>query len=194
MSGTAPFPTAADLVSLGRPVLALAALLAFREHPFALVVSLAAVLLLDILDGWLARRRASSRHGAFIDLIGDRLVELTVLFTYAAWGWLPWAIGAIFLIRGILTDTIRVQNARYPDPAFAHPLSVGGADSRFWRAAVNGSKIAAFVLVPLGWQAGGLDLGLAAAWLAVAVNLRRGLPVILSRRGRALLRRLVASS
>jgi len=173
----------ADAVSLLRPVGAVAVLILFESQPLMLALMLTIVLLMDALDGWLARRFGSSRWGAFIDLIGDRGVELTVLFFYAAWGWISPLIPVLFLIRGIMTDTIRLLNDRYPDPAYRHPLSIGGADSRFSRALTNSAKIAVCLVAPFDHAAGNL-----LAWLAALINLYRGVPVVLSPRARQLLR------
>ncbi len=173
----------ADAVSLLRPVAAVAVLILFQFQPLALALMLTAVLLMDALDGWLARRFGSSRWGAFIDLIGDRGVELAVLFFYAAWGWISPLIPLLFLIRGFMTDTIRLLNDRYPDPAYRHPLSIGGADSRFSRALTNSAKIAVCLVAPFDHM-----LGNVLAWLAALINLYRGVPVIVSPRARQLLK------
>jgi CDP-diacylglycerol--glycerol-3-phosphate 3-phosphatidyltransferase len=73
--------TLPNAVSLSRLVLA-AAFVALRD-PAARIALLAIASVTDFLDGWLARRaRATTRSGALIDPIADRLFVLTALCTY----------------------------------------------------------------------------------------------------------------
>jgi len=73
--------TLPNVVSMSRLVLA-AAFVALRDPTsrLALVVVASAT---DFLDGWIARRRqATTRSGALIDPIADRLFVLTALCTF----------------------------------------------------------------------------------------------------------------
>jgi CDP-diacylglycerol--glycerol-3-phosphate 3-phosphatidyltransferase len=73
--------TLPNAVSMSRLVLA-AAFVALRD-PAARIALLAIASVTDFLDGWLARRaRATTRSGALIDPIADRLFVLTALCTY----------------------------------------------------------------------------------------------------------------
>ena len=75
--------TLPNVVSMSRLVLA-AAFVALRE-PSARLALLAVASVTDILDGWLARRnKATTRSGALIDPIADRLFVLTALCTFLA--------------------------------------------------------------------------------------------------------------
>ena len=73
--------TLPNAVSMSRLVLA-AAFFALRD-PSARLALLAVASATDFLDGWLARRnQATTRSGALIDPIADRLFVLTALCTY----------------------------------------------------------------------------------------------------------------
>lgn len=73
--------TLPNAVSMSRLVLA-AAFVALRD-PAARIALLVIASVTDFLDGWLARRtRATTRSGALIDPIADRLFVLTALCTY----------------------------------------------------------------------------------------------------------------
>ena len=75
--------TLPNAVSMSRLVLA-AAFVALRE-PTARLALLVVASATDFLDGWLARRnQATTRSGALIDPIADRLFVLTALCTYLA--------------------------------------------------------------------------------------------------------------
>jgi cardiolipin synthase (CMP-forming) len=73
--------TLPNVVSMSRLVLA-AAFVALRD-PSARLALLVVASVTDFLDGWLARRnQATTRSGALIDPIADRLFVLTALCTY----------------------------------------------------------------------------------------------------------------
>jgi len=73
--------TLPNVVSMSRLVLA-AAFVAMRD-PSARLALLVVASVTDFLDGWLARRnQATTRSGALIDPIADRLFVLTALCTY----------------------------------------------------------------------------------------------------------------
>ena len=73
--------TLPNAISMSRLVLA-AGFVALRDPPARLTL-LAVASATDFLDGWLARRsRATTRAGALIDPIADRLFVLAALCTY----------------------------------------------------------------------------------------------------------------
>ena len=73
--------TLPNVVSMSRLVLA-AAFVTLRD-PSARLALLVVASVTDFLDGWLARRnQATTRSGALIDPIADRLFVLTALCTY----------------------------------------------------------------------------------------------------------------
>lgn len=94
--------TLPNAVSMSRLLLA-AAFVAVREPVvrFALLIVASAT---DFLDGWIARRQhATSRSGALIDPIADRLFVFTAVCTYLAEGAISTAAFFTLLSRDIAT-------------------------------------------------------------------------------------------
>ncbi len=102
MSTLSSHLTLPNLVSASRVVLA--ALFVFIEAvPVRLTVLLVASFT-DFLDGWLARRsRRTSRFGALLDPIADRLFVLAVVLSYLAGGqFMPWH-AVLLLFRDVMS-------------------------------------------------------------------------------------------
>jgi CDP-diacylglycerol--glycerol-3-phosphate 3-phosphatidyltransferase len=91
-----------NLLSCSRLVLAAGFVAASETQARVGLIGAAAVT--DFLDGWLARRaNATSRWGALLDPIADRVFVLTVAGTFLVTGALsPWGC-AILLMRDIAT-------------------------------------------------------------------------------------------
>lgn len=175
--------TLANLISIARPPLALYGLMAFENNPILLSSWITGTMVLDAVDGWVARKNGKSDLGGYVDVAADRAVELLVLFTYANRGLVPYAIPITFAIRGAATDFIRILNKYYPNSKFEQPLSVGNADNKYMRAIYGLAKTAAFATAPLS-QA----LGTISAFGALGINLARGIPVLVSKRSRELIK------
>ncbi len=103
-------------ISLLRVAIAFGSVWLYGRNPWANLAAVAltvAVIALDALDGYIARkRRLATPLGAQIDILGDRVIE-NVYFTYfAVCGlvslWLP----VLFFARGTATDFIRGIAAR----------------------------------------------------------------------------------
>ena len=79
------------------------------KYSYILALVLSAFLMcFDALDGYLARKlNISSRFGALLDIMGDRIVENVYWISFCALGWLNVAIPIIVLTRGIITDSLR---------------------------------------------------------------------------------------
>jgi CDP-diacylglycerol--glycerol-3-phosphate 3-phosphatidyltransferase len=196
----------ANLITIARLVLLFVVIVMIHYRPVDL--ALLSMLLLGVvfagdgLDGWVARRRGStSPFGAVFDIAGDRIVE-TVLWVYFAWErviplWVPFLV----IVRGGLVDAVRsisygegmtaFGDRNMMRSAFTRWLTAG----RFMRGLYGYVKAAAFVFLTgyLGYiqpEAGGtwldrilsLDVvrwfGWANVWLAVALTVIRGLPVL----------------
>jgi CDP-diacylglycerol--glycerol-3-phosphate 3-phosphatidyltransferase len=66
------------------------------------------VIWMDGLDGYIARKfNESSKFGAVLDIIGDRIVENVYWIAFLALGWLPVWIPLVVVIRGLVTDGLR---------------------------------------------------------------------------------------
>lgn len=96
-----PALTVADCVSLSR--LALAGAFVVARGASARLALIAASGATDYLDGWLARRRGSSRFGAVLDPATDRAFVLVVVATLLFEGTMTIAQVLILMARDIVT-------------------------------------------------------------------------------------------
>jgi cardiolipin synthase (CMP-forming) len=101
-SDASRYATWPNLVSSSRFVLAAGFLLAEGLGPRLGLIGLASFT--DFLDGWLARRqRITSRLGAILDPIADRVFVISVVVAFLASGDLsPWQAG-LLLVRDVMT-------------------------------------------------------------------------------------------
>ncbi len=102
----------ANLISFIRTLLCLVvvALLFFPSQGVyvACFILTVIVIWMDGLDGYVARKmNESSKAGAVIDILGDRIVEQVYWVTFLALGWIPLWIPLVVIVRGILVDGIR---------------------------------------------------------------------------------------
>lgn len=66
------------------------------------------VIWFDGLDGYVARKfNESSKFGAVLDILGDRVVENVYWIAFMALGFVPLWIPLVVVTRGILTDGLR---------------------------------------------------------------------------------------
>jgi phosphatidylglycerophosphate synthase len=179
--------TWANLISVLRPILIIYGLWKFQEEPLILALWIIFVILLDALDGIVARKlKEKSRFGAYVDIAADRAVELIILFVYAYWGIIHYIFPIVFAVRGMTTDFLRILNNVYKDKKFKEPLSIGKADNRFIRGLYGFIKLAAFSVILLFHK-----FGYALMIITLAMNLYRGLPVIFSKRSKILLKKFL---
>ena len=149
----------ANLISLFRVVLAfyLLIMLGYETTTYfywtAVGLTLA-VILLDSLDGWVARKfNEASKVGSIIDILGDRIVENAYWIVFAFYGWIGVWVPLIVMTRSFVCDTLRGL-------AFAEGCTAFGEDSmvqspigrfltasRFSRAVYGGAKVLAFMTV-----------------------------------------------
>ena len=94
--------TLPNLLSCSRLVLAVGFVAAGATEARVGLIGVAAVT--DFLDGWLARRvRATSRWGALLDPVADRVFVLTVVATFLFTGKLSTGAYFILLMRDLAT-------------------------------------------------------------------------------------------
>jgi CDP-diacylglycerol---glycerol-3-phosphate 3-phosphatidyltransferase len=63
---------------------------------------------LDGLDGYLARKfNETSKLGAVLDIMSDRIVENTYWIVFAVLGWLPVVFPLIAIVRSFVVDSLR---------------------------------------------------------------------------------------
>jgi CDP-diacylglycerol--glycerol-3-phosphate 3-phosphatidyltransferase len=190
----------ANLVTLSRLVLLLLVVWLFYQPvthwslaSFFLIVL---IFVSDGLDGYIARKRnETSLFGALFDIAGDRVVELTLWFVAADTDLVPIWVPLVFIIRGVIVDTIRSSNAvaegMAPFALMRSPLGKFIVAGKFVRALYAVVKAAAFAGLALqapgpavlpefwgniGWLLTGLTYFF--VYFSVVLCIARGLPVI----------------
>jgi CDP-diacylglycerol---glycerol-3-phosphate 3-phosphatidyltransferase len=170
------------LLNLGQPGVSLACV------PFLIVI-----ILMDTLDGSLARRRGeTSLLGSAFDIAADRTLELILWVVFAKLGLISVWVPIIVIIRGVTVDAVRAVGISQGIPPFnqlANPLSRFLVGSKVMRTLYSISKAFAFNLLIIDlalkefnhpW-AGWVDVtALVLTWLAVAICVARGVPVLVS--------------
>ena len=164
---------------------------------------LSLVFISDGLDGWVARRRGEeSLFGALFDIAVDRIVELTLWIVLADLDLIPIWIPIVFVVRGVLVDAIRASQVqadrRSPfsllNSAAARWLVAGRFMRGFYAIIKACAFVGLFLVKPLPLSVETLLPSLSGTWaamqpgfealvmtltyLAVALCLLRGLPVI----------------
>lgn len=191
----------ANLVTLSRLIMLLVVVwLAYRPISawhFASFFLIVLIFVSDGLDGYIARKRnEATLFGALFDIAGDRVVELTLWVVAADLDLIPIWVPLVFIIRGVVVDTIRSSNSisRGLAPFALMQSGVGKflVSSRFMRLWYAVIKAVAFcglalllpfpVVLPELWaQIGGWLVGITYTfvYLAVLICVIRGLPVII---------------
>jgi CDP-diacylglycerol--glycerol-3-phosphate 3-phosphatidyltransferase len=162
----------------------------------------AIVFLLDGVDGWVARRRGeSSQLGAVFDIAGDRIVENVYWVVFADLELVPIWVPLLVITRGFIVDGLRSISFAEGMTAFGEhnmmrsPLTRWLTAGRFMRGLFGYAKALGFIFLT-GLEAyrhhdtngtfiGSIYsndafrlVGWALVWLAIALTVIRGLPVI----------------
>ena len=188
--------TRANLVAITRASLAfvVVALLYQGRHLYvgAVVLTLVAIWM-DGLDGWVARRFGEvSRIGAVIDILTDRIVEMTYWVAFAALGWVPVWVPLVVAVRGLLVDGARALAFEQGFTAFGATTMMRSrlgrllVSSRWSRNAYGAAKALAFSLTILAGAAGlapalrspVLLAACLSVYASVALCVVRGVPVL----------------
>lgn len=191
----------ANLITLSRLLLLLlVVVLHYRPvdvWQFANFFLIIFIFVTDGLDGYIARKRnEASQFGALFDIAGDRMVELSLWIVAADLDLVPIWVPLVFVVRGIVVDTIRSSESIAQGIApFAVTRSAVGrfiVASKSMRIIYAVAKAAAFcglallrpfpVVLPELWQTVGPVLTALTyffVYLAVALCLLRGMPVML---------------
>jgi CDP-diacylglycerol--glycerol-3-phosphate 3-phosphatidyltransferase len=192
--------TRANLVAITRATFAfLAVAILFHRgdlYPLAAVLTITSILM-DGLDGWVARRYGEvSRLGAVIDILTDRIVELTYWIAFAALHWIPAWIPIVVAVRGLLVDGARAVaferglTAFGPTTMMRSKIGTFLVASRESRSAYGIAKAAAFTLMivayasalPAAARPAVLTIGLISVYVSVVLCVLRGIPVLLEAR------------
>lgn len=158
---------------------------------FVAVPAIIVLILLDSLDGMVARARGeASLLGSVLDIAIDRMVEYVLWVIYAYLGLIPVAVPLLVLMRGTSVDAVRsVAPSRGTTPfgMMQTPLGRFLVGSPFMRSSFGIAKVAAFVLLALAhalatathpWAGTVLAVANVVSWIAVVLCLTRGIPVL----------------
>lgn len=187
----------ANIITIFRTLLIFLAIYPlFGTHTHGFIIGLLLVIVafsLDGVDGYVARKfNESSKLGAVLDIIGDRVIENTLWVTFAVLGWLPIAFPLLALTRGFVVDGFRSVAMEQGMTAFGdasmQKSKIGFfiCGSKFSRISYAVAKALAFVLM-IGAKTPGLDpdmsvllfsIAYAAAVVAIMFCILRGLPVV----------------
>lgn len=191
----------ANLITLSRLVLLLLVvwlayqpITAWHFSAFFLIIL---IFVTDGLDGYIARKRnEASLFGALFDIAGDRVVELTLWVVAADIDLVPIWVPLVFIIRGVVVDTIRSSNSVSqgvaPFALMRSPLGKFLVSGKFMRIFYAVIKACAFcslalllpfpVVLPEIWEQVGTVLTVLTytfVYVAVLLCILRGLPVII---------------
>ena len=188
----------ANIITLSRVLLVfiVAGLLFFTTCPKAYAFALFLTVILmwfDGLDGFVARKfNISSKLGAILDIMGDRIVENVFWMTFCALGWVNVAVPIIVLTRGIITDSLRTLAFEKGYTAFGATTMMQGkiakfiVASNFCRFTYAVCKAVAFFFLILGHlphhyanQEIVLQIGIICTIISVVFCVLRGLPVVI---------------
>ncbi len=150
------------------------------------------VMWFDGLDGYVARKfNETSKLGAVLDIMGDRIVENIYWMVFCALGWINVIVPLIVLTRGIITDSLRSLALEQGYTPFGEKTMMQGkiakfiVASNFSRFTYAVCKAVAFFFLILGhvnFDFQGkeivLQTGIICTIVAVAFCVLRGLPVI----------------
>lgn len=187
----------ANLITIFRIFLVFfAAYLLFHYSTAAYILALILTIVafsLDGVDGYVARKfNETSKLGAMLDIMSDRIVENTLWVTFAVLGWLPLIFPIVSLTRGFVVDGIRSVAMEQGMTAFGETsmqedkIGYFICSSKFMRIAYAVVKVVAFVLMIIA-KTPRLNPDIAAfffviaylaAILAILFCVIRGLPVI----------------
>ncbi|EKE04687.1 MAG: hypothetical protein ACD_20C00022G0012 [uncultured bacterium] len=157
---------------------------------FALTVI---IIWMDGLDGYIARKfNESSKLGAVLDILGDRIVENVYWITFLALGWIPLWIPLVIVIRVIITDGLRSVALSEGYTAFGESTMMKSGLGRFlvasnfsrgsyaiFKAIAFALLIAAHVPQAYAYQDIVSIIAYVSVYITVIFAVLRGLPVII---------------
>jgi phosphatidylglycerophosphate synthase len=151
------------------------------------------VIWMDGLDGFFARLlKESSKFGAVLDILGDRIVENVYWISFLALGWIPLWIPLVIVSRGIITDGLRSIALEQGYTAFGSSTMMQSkigkfiVASNFCRFSYAVFKAIAFAFLILANMQGEYQgkeiinvIAYSSAYIAVFFCVLRGIPVII---------------
>ena len=183
----------ANIITISRIFLAFIAMgLLFLNNENAMISLILTIFVMwfDGLDGFVARKfNESSKLGAVLDIMGDRIVENLYWVSFCALGWISPLVPIIVLTRGIVTDSLRSLALAQGFTAFGEKTMMQGkiakfiVASNFSRFTCAVCKALAFLLLIAGHLKFNTDhtlyiAGIVCTWGSVIFCVLRGLPVV----------------
>lgn len=188
----------ANIVSVTRIFVAYAAIAClYVQTTWAYIIALVLTIIafaMDGLDGYLARKlNQSSEWGSVLDILGDRIVEVSYWIVFAVMGWLNIIFPLICVARVFTTDGIRSVALSKGMTAFGDKTMQSTSwgkficASRFMRISYAVAKVLAFLLL-ITVNTPGMELWngtpilhiitMVFAWAAIIFCVVRAIPVV----------------
>jgi CDP-diacylglycerol--glycerol-3-phosphate 3-phosphatidyltransferase len=188
----------ANIVSVARIFVAYIAIaLLYVKTTWAYVLAFVLTVVafaMDGLDGYLARKfNQSSEWGSVLDILGDRIVEVSYWTVFAVLGWINILFPLVCVARAFTTDGIRSVALSKGMTAFGDKSMQSTSwgkficASRFMRISYAVAKVLAFILLIVvntpGMEVwGGTHIlhmiTMALAWIAIVFCVVRAIPVV----------------
>ncbi len=187
----------ANIITISRIFIALFAIILLfftgvKTYILAFVLTAIAIWF-DGLDGYVARKfNETSKFGAMLDILGDRIVENIYWISFVALGWLNVVFPLVVVTRGILTDGVRSLAFEKGYTAFGSTTMmksklgkfiVASNFSRFTYAVTKalafGLLILAHLPIEYACKQGVSNVAYACAYISLVFCVVRGLPVLI---------------
>ena len=149
---------------------------------------------LDGLDGYIARKfNESSDLGSVLDIMGDRIVEVSYWIVFAVMGWISILFPLVCVFRAFVTDSLRSVALSKGFTAFGsksmQKSKIGYfiCSSKFMRISYAVAKVLAFMLLIVVntpglefWQYINVlhNITMFFVWAAIIFCVIRGIPVV----------------
>ena len=192
----------ANIISISRIFLVFiaVALLTLKDSSVAYLTSFILTILafaLDGLDGYVARKfNETSKLGAVLDIMGDRIAEYVYWIMFAYLGYIPVIFPLIVVTRGVVTDSLRsvaLEQGFIPfgkGSMLDDKVSQWICGSKFMKIGYAVAKAIAFTFIILAYTPSVpfsasvciLVVGAVMAEIAVILCVLRGIPVIFESR------------
>lgn len=188
----------ANIVSVTRIFVAYAAIAClYIKTTWAYVIAFVLTIIafaMDGLDGYLARKlNQSSEWGSVLDILGDRIVEVSYWIVFAVMGWLNIIFPLVCVARAFTTDGIRSVALSKGMTAFGDKTMQSTSwgkficASRFMRISYAVAKVLAFLLL-IAVNTPGMEMWngtpilhtitMVFAWAAIIFCVVRAIPVV----------------
>ena len=189
----------ANTITILRMIIAFIAIcLLFYQTPASYITAFLLTIIaiwFDGLDGFVARLfNETSKFGAVLDILGDRVVENIYWIVFAVLGWINILFPLICVTRAFVTDSLRSVALAQGYTAFGAKSMQSSkwgqliCSSKITRISYAVAKVAAFILLIVA-NTPGIEIfehyetintvAIVLAWIAIIFCVVRGIPVVL---------------